>query len=59
MVRNLSKKQHQILVNDLRILSQEDPAYWEVMAPFRKAGGLPLLPLKAVKNGVFRKEEVF
>ncbi len=46
MVRNLSKKQHQELVNDPRMLSQEDPAYWEVMAPFRKACGLPLLPLK-------------
>jgi mannan endo-1,4-beta-mannosidase len=47
MVRNLTKKQHQELVNDPRILSQEDQAYWEVMAPFRKACGLPLLPLKA------------
>lgn len=46
MVRNLSKKQHQELVSNPRILSQEDPAYWEVMAPFRKACGLPLLPLK-------------
>jgi mannan endo-1,4-beta-mannosidase len=46
MVRNLTKKQHQELVNDPRMLSQEDPAYWEVMAPFRKACGLPLLPLK-------------
>jgi mannan endo-1,4-beta-mannosidase len=47
MVRNLTKKQHQELVNDPRILSQEDPAYWEVMAPFRKTCGLPMLPLKA------------
>jgi mannan endo-1,4-beta-mannosidase len=46
MVRNLTKKQHQVLVNDPRMLSQEDPAFWEVMAPFRKACGLPLLPLK-------------
>ena len=46
MVRNLTKKQHQELVNDPRMLSQEDPAYWEVMAPFRKACGLPQLPLK-------------
>jgi mannan endo-1,4-beta-mannosidase len=46
MVRNLTKKQHQVLVNDPRMLSQEDPAYWEIMAPFRKACGLPLLPLK-------------
>jgi hypothetical protein len=46
MVRNLTKKQHQELVNDPRMLSLEDPAYWEVMASFRKACGLPLLPLK-------------
>jgi hypothetical protein len=46
MVRNLTKKLHQELVNDPRMLSQEDPAYWEVMAPFRKACGLTLLPLK-------------
>jgi len=46
MVRNLTKKLHQELVNDPRMLSLEDPAYWEVMAPFRKACGLPLLPLK-------------
>jgi mannan endo-1,4-beta-mannosidase len=46
MVRNLTQKQHQELVNDPRMLSQEDPAYWEVMEPFRKACGLTLLPLK-------------
>jgi mannan endo-1,4-beta-mannosidase len=46
MVRNLTKKQHQELVNDPRILSQEDPAYLEVISPYRKACGLPLLPLK-------------
>jgi mannan endo-1,4-beta-mannosidase len=46
MVRNTTKKQYQELLNNPRMLSQEDPAYWEVMAPFRKACGLPLLPLK-------------
>lgn len=46
MVRNLTRKQHQELVDDPRMLSQEDPAYWEVMNPFRKACGLPALPLK-------------
>ncbi len=46
MVRNLTKKQHRELVNDPRMLSQEDPAYCEVMAPFREACGLPLLPLE-------------
>jgi mannan endo-1,4-beta-mannosidase len=46
MVRNLTKKQHLELVNDPRMLSQEDSAYWKVMAPFREACGLPLLPLE-------------
>jgi mannan endo-1,4-beta-mannosidase len=47
MVRNLTRNQHLELVNDPRILSQEDPAYWEVTAPYRKACGLPPLPLKS------------
>jgi mannan endo-1,4-beta-mannosidase len=46
MVRNLSKKQHHVLIDDPRILSQEDKAFQDVMAPFRKACGLPPLPLK-------------
>jgi hypothetical protein len=46
MVRNLSKKQHQELVTDPGILSLEDPAYWQMMNPFRTACGLPLMPLK-------------
>ena len=46
MARNLTKKQYEVLVNDPRILSQEDKAYWEVMNPFRKACGLAELPLK-------------
>ncbi len=46
MVRNLTKKEHQVLVNDPRMLSQKDPTYWEVMNPYREACGLPKLPLK-------------
>lgn len=34
------------MVKDPRLLSQEDAKYWEVMNPFRKVCGLPLLPLK-------------
>ena len=44
MVRNLTKKQYLEIYNDPRMLSREDPAYWEVIAPFRKACGLPLCP---------------
>jgi mannan endo-1,4-beta-mannosidase len=44
--RNTPQKEFRALVNDPRILSQNDPAYWEVMAPYRKACGLPALPLK-------------
>lgn len=46
MARNLTKKQYEILVNDPRMLSQEDKAYWEVMNPFRKTCGMTELPLK-------------
>lgn len=59
MVRNLSVKQHQELVNNTRMLSKEDPAYWEVMAPFRKACGLPLLPLKSKYTVDFSGKWVF
>jgi mannan endo-1,4-beta-mannosidase len=46
MVRNLTKTQYQEIYNDPRMLSREDPAYWEVIAPLRKACGLSPLPLK-------------
>lgn len=47
MARNTSKKQYEVLLNDPRILSQEDPAYQELMTPFRKVCLLPALPLKS------------
>jgi mannan endo-1,4-beta-mannosidase len=50
MVRNTLRKQHQILVNDPRILSFEDPAYIQAIAPFRAACGLPPLILKEKKS---------
>lgn len=46
MVRNISKKQHLELVNSPVMLSLEDPAYQEVMAPFREACKLTSLPVK-------------
>jgi len=49
MVRNTLKKQHQALADDPRILSLEDPAYWETLAPFRSACGLPSLPLEEMQ----------
>jgi len=59
MVRNTPKKQHRILVNDPRILSLEDPAYWEAIAPFRAACGLPPLPIKDEGPVDFSGEWVF
>lgn len=53
MVRNTLKKQHQALADDPRILSLDDPAYWEVMAPFRSACGLPPLPLEEMQPDSF------
>ncbi len=44
MTRNTLKKQHKILTGDPRILSLEDAAYREAIAPFRIACGLPPLP---------------
>ena len=44
MTRNTLKKQHKILINDPRILSLEDAAYREAIAPFRITCGLPPLP---------------
>jgi mannan endo-1,4-beta-mannosidase len=41
MVRNTARKQYDALFKDPRILSLEDPAYADVMAPYRKACGLP------------------
>lgn len=46
MVRNTSKAQYEVLMNDSRILNLEDPAYATVLAPFRQACGLPPLEFK-------------
>ena len=43
MVRNTAKKQYAALLQDPRILNLDDPAYATVMAPYRKACGLPPL----------------
>jgi mannan endo-1,4-beta-mannosidase len=43
MVRNTSRKDYAALMHDPRILSLEDPAYWNVMAGVRQASGLPPL----------------
>jgi mannan endo-1,4-beta-mannosidase len=45
MTRNLTKDEYRILYDDPRVLTMADKAYWEVTAPFRKACGLPVLPL--------------
>jgi len=46
MARNVTKKQYRMLYDDPRILTQDDPAFFEVTADFRKACGLPVLPLE-------------
>lgn len=45
-VRNTSPKQFKEFYNDPRMLTLDDKAYWEISAPYRKACGLPVLPLK-------------
>ncbi len=59
MVRNISKADHQVLVNDSRILSKEDKDYWKVMNPFRKACGLAKLPLENQKLIDFSGDWIF
>ncbi len=49
MVRNTTKKQYDILLNDPRVLSREDPAYCQITMSYREACGLPALPVK--ENG--------
>lgn len=46
MVRNQSVNKYQELVNNPRMLFQEDQSYWDVMNPYRKICDLPPLPLK-------------
>jgi mannan endo-1,4-beta-mannosidase len=43
MVRNTPRKQYEVLMNDSRVLFLNDTAYWDAMASFREASGLPSL----------------
>jgi len=56
MVRNTSKKQHRTFIADSRILSLEDPAYWDAVAPFRAACGLPPLTLQTIRPSGYRPD---
>lgn len=56
MVRNTSKKQYQNLIKDPRILSLEDNAYREAVAPYRLACGLAPLPPIETKPGSMRPD---
>jgi len=58
MVRNTLKKQYEILVNDPRILSQEDSIYRRIIASYRSVCGLPLLPFNQNRTD-FTGEWVF
>ena len=46
MVRNTSRKDYAVLMQNPRMLGLDDPAYWSVMAPVRAASGLPPLHFK-------------
>ena len=46
MVRNTLKNQYDALMKDSRVLFLEDPAYWDAIAPFRKAADLPDLTVQ-------------
>jgi len=56
MVRNTSRADYDVLMHDPQVLSLEDPAYWAVTAPYRKACGLPPLhfePARADFSGIW------
>ena len=59
MVRNTKKSQYKELLKNPRILSLEDPAYYEIIAPYRKACGLDPLPLKPNKPMDLTGEWIF
>ncbi len=46
MVRNTTKTQYQEFLASPRVLSYDDPVYWEITTKYRKACGLELLPVK-------------
>ncbi|MBN1466815.1 hypothetical protein JXA02_13760 [candidate division KSB1 bacterium] len=50
MVRNTTKEEYQTLLASPRILTLDDPAHWEVMAPYRRACNLPPLPIQESPN---------
>jgi mannan endo-1,4-beta-mannosidase len=43
MVRNTSKRQYDMLINDSHVLCREDTAYWNAITPYRSVAGLPSL----------------
>ena len=51
MVRNTTKKQYRILIENPFVLSLEDPAYADVIRPFRNVCGLPALSFPAPLAG--------
>lgn len=59
MVRNTSKKQYEILLNDPRILTLEDSVYWKISAPYRQICGLDPLPYKTKLSSGFSGNWVF
>jgi len=47
MVRNTPRRQYQAYLDSPRILTLDDPVYWQVTASYRAACGMPPLPVKA------------
>jgi mannan endo-1,4-beta-mannosidase len=59
MVRNTLRKQYEVLMNDSRVLFLNDTAYWDALASFRKASGLPSLYAGERKPADFSGSWVF
>ncbi len=56
MVRNTTKKEYNVLMNDSHVLFLEDAAYRAAIAPYRKVAGLDPLTLEVNKPADFSGE---
>ena len=59
MVRNTLKKQYETLINDSHVLCLEDIAYWNAIAPYRSAAGLPALTTQTIQPVNFSGQWIF
>ncbi|MCW3117684.1 MAG: Mannan endo,4-beta-mannosidase, partial [Chitinophagaceae bacterium] len=59
MTRLTTKKQYQTLINDSHVLTMEDAAYRQAIAPYRSVAGLDPMPVEVKKALNFSGQWVF